>query len=329
MKTLLNQLFQHRVLSQTEAESVIKEMAKGEIPDAQVAAFLTVYNMRPISLDEFKGFRKALLDLAIPVDLSGFETIDMCGTGGDGKNTFNISTLASFVVAGAGYKVAKHGNYGVSSVSGSSNVLEALGYRFTNDEKVLQQQIADANITFLHAPKFHPAMAAVAPARRALGLKTFFNMLGPVVNPSRPTHQLAGVFSLELARLYQYLFQDEPQKNYAVIYGLDGYDEISLTGEFVMKDRQGEHLLSPKDLGLPQISQKDIFGGNTVEEAVGIFKRIIEGNGTDAQNNVVCANAAMAINLFRPEADFATCFEEAKASLLGLKALHSLKLITN
>ncbi len=329
MKTLLNQLFQHKVLSQTEAESVIKEMATGEIPDAQVAAFLTVFNMRPISLDEFKGFRKALLDLAIPVDLSDFETIDMCGTGGDGKNTFNISTLASFVVAGAGYKVAKHGNYGVSSVSGSSNVLEALGYRFTNDEKVLQQQIADANITFLHAPKFHPAMAAVAPARRALGLKTFFNMLGPVVNPSRPTHQLAGVFSLELARLYQYLFQDEPQKNYAVIYGLDGYDEISLTGEFVMKDRQGEHLLSPKDLGLPQISQKDIFGGNTVEEAVGIFKRIIEGNGTDAQNNVVCANAAMAIKLFRPEADFATCFEKAKASLLGLKALHSLKLITN
>ena len=329
MKTLLNQLFQHKVLSQTEAESVIKEMATGEIPDAQVAAFLTVFNMRPISLDEFKGFRKALLDLAIPVDLSDFETIDMCGTGGDGKNTFNISTLASFVVAGAGYKVAKHGNYGVSSVSGSSNVLEALGYRFTNDEKVLQQQIADANITFLHAPKFHPAMAAVAPARRALGLKTFFNMLGPVVNPSRPTHQLAGVFSLELARLYQYLFQDEPQKNYAVIYGLDGYDEISLTGEFVMKDRQGEHLLSPKDLGLPQISQKDIFGGNTVEEAVGIFKKIIEGNGTESQNNVVCANAAMAIKLFRPEADFATCFEEAKASLLGLKALHSLKLITN
>ena len=329
MKTILNQLFQHKVLSQTEAESIIKEMAKGNIPDAQVAAFLTVYNMRPISLDEFKGFRNALLDLAIPVDLSAFETVDMCGTGGDGKNTFNISTLASFVVAGAGYKVAKHGNYGVSSVSGSSNVLEALGYRFTNNETILQQQIADANITFLHAPKFHTAMAAVAPARRSLGLKTFFNMLGPVVNPSRPTHQLAGVFSLELARLYQYLFQDEPQKNYAVIYGLDGYDEISLTDKFVMKDRQGEHLLSPKDLGLPQISQSDIFGGKTVDEAVTIFKKIIESKGTEAQNNVVCANAAMAIKLFRPEADFATCFEEAKASLSGLKALHSLKLITN
>ena len=329
MKTILNQLFQHKILSQTEAEAVIKEMAKGNIPDAQVAAFLTVYNMRPIRLEEFKGFRKALLDLAVPVDLSAFEIVDMCGTGGDGKNTFNISTLASFVVAGAGYKVAKHGNYGVSSVSGSSNVLEALGYQFTNDETILQQQTADANITFLHAPKFHPAMAAVAPARRALGIKTFFNMLGPVVNPARPTHQLSGVFSLELARLYQYLFQDEPGKRYAVIFGLDGYDEISLTGEFVMKDNQGEHLLSPKDLGLEQISQEAIFGGNTVDEAVAIFKKIIEAKGTEAQNNVVCANAAMAIKLFRPEADFKTCFEEAKESLLGLKALKSLKLITS
>ena len=328
MKTILNRLFQHKILNQTEAENVIKEMAKGTIPDAQVSAFLTVYNMRPIRLEEFKGFRKALLDLSIPVDLSTFETIDMCGTGGDGKNTFNISTLASFVVAGAGYKVAKHGNYGVSSVSGSSNVLEALGYKFTNDEKILQQQIADANITFLHAPKFHPAMAAVGSARRALGLKTFFNMLGPVVNPARPTHQLAGVFSLELARLYQYLFQDEPRKRYAVIFGLDGYDEISLTGEFVVKDNQGEHLLAPKDLGLQQISPKAISGGNTVDEAVAIFKKIIEGKGTEAQNNVVCANAAMAIKLFRPGADFKTCFEEAKESLLGLKALKSLKRIT-
>ncbi len=328
MKTILNQLFQHKVLTEPEAETVIKEMAKGDIPDAQVAAFLTVYNMRPIRLEEFKGFRKALLDLAIPVDLSAYKTVDMCGTGGDSKNTFNISTLASFVVAGAGYKVAKHGNYGVSSVSGSSNVLEALGYKFTNDETILQQQVADANITFLHAPKFHPAMAAVAPARRAFGLKTFFNMLGPVVNPVRPTYQLAGVFSLELARLYQYLFQDETGKRYAVIYGLDGYDEISLTGKFVIKDNQGEHLLSPKDLRLPQVSQRDIFGGNTVEEAVAIFKRIIEGKGSEAQNNVVCANAAMAIKLFRPEANFKTCFEEAEESLLSLKALKSLEIIT-
>jgi len=329
MKTILEQLFQHRKLTQIQAENVIKEMAKGEVPDAQIAAFLTVYNMRPISIEELKGFRKALLELAIPVDLSDYETVDMCGTGGDGKNTFNISTLASFVVAGAGYKVAKHGNYGVSSVSGSSNVLEAMGYRFTNDEKILQQQLETANITFLHAPKFHPAMAAVAPARRSLKMKTFFNMLGPIVNPARPTHQLAGVFSLELARLYQYLFQEETNKKYAVIYGLSGYDEISLTDDFILKDNQGEHLLSPTDLGLTRINEKEIFGGNTVDEAVGIFKKIIHGKGTQAQNNVVCANAAMAIKLFKDEADFKTCFDEAQEALLGLKALKSLQLITS
>jgi len=328
MKSILEQLFQHQKLTELEAENVIKEMAKGNVPEAQVAAFLTVYNMRPISLQELKGFRKALLDLAIPVDLSAYETIDMCGTGGDGKNTFNISTLASFIVAGAGYKVAKHGNYGVSSVSGSSNVLEALGYEFTNDEKTLQQQLADANITFLHAPKFHPAMAAVAPARRALKMKTFFNMLGPIVNPARPNHQLAGVFSLELARLYQYLFQEETGKKYAVIYGLSGYDEISLTDNFIMKDNRGEHLLSPKDLGLPKITPKEIYGGETVEEAVEIFKTIINGKGTDAQNNVVCANAAMAIKLFSGD-DFKSCFETAKESLLSQKALKSLKIITS
>ncbi len=327
MKSILEQLFHHQKLTQKQAESVIKEMAKGNIPEAQIAAFLTIYNMRPISLDELKGFRNALLDLAVPVDLSAYETIDMCGTGGDGKNTFNISTLASFVVAGAGYKVAKHGNYGVSSVSGSSNVLEALGYRFTNDETSLQQQIAAANITFLHAPLFHPAMAAVAPARRALKMKTFFNMLGPIVNPARPNHQLAGVFSLELSRLYQYLFQDDPGKKYAVIFGLSGYDEISLTDNFVLKNNQGEHLLAPEDLGLQRIDPKEIYGGNTVDEAVAIFKNIIQGNGSTAQNNVVCANAAMAIQLFTGN-NFKTCFEEAQASLLEGKALKSLKILT-
>ncbi len=330
MKKLLEQLFKHYKLTSEEAEQVLKEIAAGKYNDAQIASFLTVFNMRPITVNELKGFRKALLDLAVPVDLSDYETIDMCGTGGDGKNTFNISTLASFVVAGAGYKVAKHGNYGVSSVSGSSNVLEALGYEFTNDQRTLQQQIEMANITFLHAPKFHPAMASVAPVRRSLKMKTFFNMLGPIVNPARPNHQLAGVFSLELARLYHYLFQEEKDKKYAVIYGISGYDEISLTDEFVMKNNEGEHLLSPEKLGLSRISPSEIHGGNTVEEAVEIFKQIISGKGTEAQNNVVCANAAMAIGLMKKEvSDFHSNFEEAKESLLGGKALKSLNLITS
>jgi anthranilate phosphoribosyltransferase len=286
--------------------------------------------MRPITLNELKGFRKALLDLAIPVDFSAYETIDMCGTGGDGKNTFNISTLASFVVAGAGYKVAKHGNYGVSSVSGSSNVLESLGYQFTNEEKVLQQQLEVANITFLHAPKFHPAMASVAPVRKELKMKTFFNMLGPIVNPARPNHQLSGVFSLELARLYHYLFQEEQGKKYAVIYGLSGYDEISLTDDFVMKTNEGEFLLKPEDIGLARISPSEISGGNSVDDAVKIFMTILSGRGTEAQNDVVCANAAIAIGLMKKEkTNFTECFAEAKDSLLGGSAMKSLKLIVN
>ncbi|HFX18276.1 MAG TPA: anthranilate phosphoribosyltransferase [Flavobacteriales bacterium] len=328
MKKILEQLFQHQYLSKQQAENVIKEMAKGQLPEAQIAAFLTVFNMRPISLQELKGFRKALLDLAVPVNLSTRDTVDMCGTGGDGKNTFNISTLSAFIVAGAGYKVTKHGNYGVSSVSGSSNVLEQLGYQFTNDENILQQQLDTANITFLHAPKFHPAMAAVGPARRGMGMKTFFNMLGPIVNPAKPKYQLAGVFNLALARLYQYLFQDEADKKFAVIYGLSGYDEISLTDDFVVKTQKGERLLAPEDLGLNRIKSEDIHGGHTVEEAVEIFKTIISGKGSKAQNDVVCANAAMAINLFKPETDFKTCFDEAQAALLEGKALKSLQLIT-
>ncbi len=329
MKIILEKLFNQYQLTSEEAENILKDITSGKYSNEQIASFLTVFNMRPISVDELKGFRKALLDLAIPVDLSAYETIDMCGTGGDGKNTFNISTLASFIVAGAGYKVAKHGNYGVSSVSGSSNVLESLGYEFTNDEKVLQQQIESANITFLHAPKFHPAMAAVAPVRRALKMKTFFNMLGPIVNPARPTHQMAGVFSLELARLYHYLFQEEQGKRFAVIYGLDGYDEISLTDDFLMRNNLGEHLLNPSKLGLPKIEQNELFGGNTVDEAVEIFKKIIQGNGTQAQNNTVCANAAIAIGIMNNTNDFLRNFEEAKASLLEGKALKSLKIITS
>ncbi len=330
MKIILEQLFNHHILTEKEAEKILKEIAKGKFNDVQLASFLTVFAMRPIALSELKGFRKALLDLAIKIDLSAFETIDMCGTGGDGKNTFNISTLASFVVAGAGYKVAKHGNYGVSSVSGSSNVLEALGYHFTANERTLQQQLEVANITFLHAPKFHPAMAAVGSVRKSLKIKTFFNMLGPLVNPSNPNHQLTGVFNLELARLYQYIFQEEQNKKFVVIYGLDGYDEISLTDSFVVKNNLGEELLNPFDLNLPKISQKDIFGGNSIDEAVSIFKTIINASGNEAQNNVVCANAAMAIQLMKKEkSSFKTCFDEAKNALLSLNAVKSLKLITS
>ena len=328
MRKILERLYENEKLSKEEAKEILKRISLREFPDALVVSFITVFQMRGITIQELEGFREALLDLCLRVDFSEFDTIDMCGTGGDGKNTFNISTLASFVVAGAGYKVAKHGNYGVSSVSGSSNVLEAMGYKFTNEEKTLQDQLRDANITFLHAPLFHHAMAAVGPIRKEMKMKTFFNMLGPLVNPSDPKNQLTGVFSRELARLYQYLFQNQRDKRYAVIYGLAGFDEISLTDDFIVRDNKGEHLFTPGKLGFKKIKQEDIFGGNTIEEAADIFRNIISGKGTEAQNEVVCANAAMAIKIMNnDDKDFSSCFEEAKESLLGGKAQRCLEMI--
>ena len=324
MKAILNKLFEQQQLTKAEAKEVLIQMANEKYNASQMASFLTVYLMRPISVKELAGFREALLELAVKIDLSEFNTIDLCGTGGDGKNTFNISTLTSFIVAGTGNKVAKHGNYGVSSVSGSSNMLEYLGYKFTNNEDELKSQIDKANICFLHAPLFHPAMKAVGPIRKELGVKTFFNMLGPLVNPSNPQNQLVGVFNLEVARIYNYLLQ-ETSKNYGIVFSLDGYDEISLTSNFKLFTKGYEQLISPQDLGLRRLEQSEIFGGDTVKEAAKIFVSIIDGKGTEAQNNAVLANAAYALKTFDTNKSFETAFEEAKDSLLGLKAKESLK----
>ncbi|WP_375239467.1 anthranilate phosphoribosyltransferase [Aurantibacter sp.] len=294
MKHILNRLINQESISTQEARNVLVNISEGKYNQSQIASFLTVYMMRNITLEELQGFRDALLDLCIPVDISDFNAIDLCGTGGDGKNTFNISTLASFITAGAGVKVAKHGNYGVSSASGSSNVMEALGVKFTNNTDVLKNTLDKAGICVMHAPLFHPAMKNVAPIRRELGVKTFFNMLGPMVNPSFPKNQMVGVFNLELQRLYGYLYQNT-DKNYSIIHALDGYDEISLTGKTKIITNKSEIMLEPFDLNLKQINQTDIFGGETVESSAKIFKNIISGNGTEAQNNVVCANAGLAI----------------------------------
>mgnify|MGYP001469342072 FL=1 len=323
MKNILNTLFEQKRLSKAQSKEVLINIAQEKYNSAQIAAFITVFLMRPVSVDELSGFREALLELAVKVDLSDFNTIDLCGTGGDGKNTFNISTLTSFVVAGTGNKVAKHGNYGVSSASGSSNMLEFLGYTFTNDEAVLKRQLDTANICFLHAPLFHPAMKVVAPIRRELGVKTFFNMLGPLVNPSAPQNQLVGVFNLEVARVYNYILQDSTV-NYGVVHALDGYDEISLTGDFKLFTKEGEQQLSPEDLGQKTILQSDIFGGNSVKEAAKIFVDIINGKGTEQQQNVVLTNTAFALKIMDPTKSFETAFEQAKQSLFGLKAKESL-----
>jgi anthranilate phosphoribosyltransferase len=278
--------------------------------------------MRNITINELAGFREALLELCIPVDLSNYNTIDLCGTGGDGKDTFNISTLASFVTAGAGVKVAKHGNYGVSSISGSSNVMEILGVKFSNDNTYLEKCIDQAGICILHAPLFHPAMKNVGPIRKELGVKTFFNMLGPMVNPSFPQNQLVGVFNLELARMYSYLYQNTTT-NFTILHSLDGYDEISLTGNTKTITNAMEGMLKPEDFGVSILTQKEIQGGNTIEESAKLFMNIIQGKGTEAQNNVVCANAGMAIatvNSLSPIQGF----EIAKESLLSGKALLTL-----
>lgn len=324
MKEILAHLFEYKSFSRKEAYDILTNIATGQYESHQIAAFMTTYGMRSIRVEELGGFRDAMYDLCLQIDFDGYDLLDMCGTGGDGKNTFNISTLSSFVVAGAGYHVAKHGNVGVSSGCGSSNVMEALGYRFTNDIDTLRHQLETAHICFLHAPLFHPAMKTVAPIRRALGVKTFFNMLGPLTNPANPRFQSVGVFSLELARLYAYLYQNT-DKQYGIIHSLDGYDEISLTGDFKIISNGGESYYTVEELGFQPIGSVALEGGDNIQEATKIFRDIIEGNGTDAQNNVVLTNAAFAIQTVHPEKSFGDCYYEAEESLLGLKALDSLK----
>jgi len=322
MKSILNRLIRHELLSKEEARQMIINIADGKYNSSQIASFLTVFMMRSISLQELEGFREALLELCIAVDLSEFETIDLCGTGGDEKDTFNISTLSSFVTAGAGIHVSKHGNYGVSSGCGSSNVLEHLGIRFSNDENFLKRCMDQAGICILHAPLFHPAMKNVAPVRKDLGVKTFFNMLGPLVNPSFPKYQLTGVFNLELARLYHYLFQKTEQQ-VTILYDLKGYDEISLTGPAKVLSKNSERILTPADFGVQPLQASDISGGSSVASSASIFMNVLQNNGTQAQQNVICANTGMAIATalnIRPIEGF----EKAKESLLSGKALRAL-----
>ena len=327
MKAILNRLIQHQQLSKEEARQMIINIADGQYNTSQIASFLTVYMMRSISLDELEGFREALLELCIAIDLSEFDTIDLCGTGGDGKDTFNISTLSSFVTAGAGIKVTKHGNYGVSSGCGSSNVLEALGIKFSNDQDFLKRCVDQAGICILHAPLFHPAMKNVAPVRRELGVKTFFNMLGPLVNPAFPKNQLTGVFNLELARLYHYLFQ-KTDTNFTILYALDGYDEISLTGPTKAFSKSSERVLTPQDFGVLPLEASQIAGGNNVDSSAKIFMNVIQNKGTQAQQEVVCANAGIAIATALDLSPIEG-FEKAKESLLSGKAFETLTKLQN
>lgn len=295
MKAILNRLIKHQSLTKEEARQMIINIADDKYNTSQIASFLTVYMMRSITLEELDGFRLALLELCNSINLNEFNTVDLCGTGGDNKDTFNISTISSFIVAGAGIKVTKHGNYGVSSSCGSSNVLEALGIKFSNKEDHLKRCLDKAGICILHAPLFHPAMKNVAPIRRELGVKTFFNMLGPLVNPSFPKNQITGVFNLELARLYNYLLQ-KTDINFTILYDLNGYDEISLTGNTKAFSKKSERLIKSEDFGLNRVNETDISGGKSIESSAKIFMDIIQNKGTKAQHDVVCANAGTAIS---------------------------------
>ncbi|MEZ4984030.1 MAG: anthranilate phosphoribosyltransferase [Saprospiraceae bacterium] len=310
------------MLSRAQARETLLAI-HASLSAAQVASFLTVYRMRAIAIEELLGFRDALLELAIPLDLQGQTTIDIVGTGGDGKNTFNISTTSALVVAGAGYKVTKHGSYGVSSSVGSSDLLTSLGYVFTNDQAVLLRMLDEANICFLHAPVFHPALKAVVPVRRELGVQTFFNILGPLVNPAQPTHQLMGTFSQELSRLYHYVMQ-ETGRAYTIVHALDGYDEVSLTGAARVHTPQSETLLHPSDFGLSYRSPNDLHGGDTAADAREICTRILQNQATAAQIDVVCANAGLAIQTLCPHKPLQDCVAEARESIANGSAFKAL-----
>ncbi len=324
MHSLLTTLFAHQSLTRVEAADALARLARGEVNEAQTAAFLTVFRMRPVTVAELAGFRDALLALCPAPDLGTTPVLDLCGTGGDGRHTFNISTTAAFIVAGAGQAVAKHGNYGVSSGVGSSDVLAGLGYTFTTDAQQLRRELAGAGICFLHAPSFHPAMRAVAPVRRALGVRTFFNMLGPLVNPARPAAQLVGVYSLELLRLYQYLFEEKKQ-GYALLHSLDGYDEFSLTGPVKLVTPAGERLLTPADLGLPTYAPADLAGATTGPEAAALVRHILAGRGTAAQRDVATANAALALHAADGTRPLRHCLQAAQAALDDGRALAALE----
>lgn len=314
MKKILQYLFEHKTLTGDAAKEVLVNIGRGIYNEHEVTAFMTVYLMRSITIEELNGFRDALLELCVKTDLADYHTIDIVGTGGDGKNTFNISTLACFIVAGTGQKVAKHGNYGASSVSGASNVMEQLGYTFTNDNSKLKKQIETANICFLHAPLFHPALKTVGPIRKNLTMRTFFNMLGPLANPAQPDCQLVGVYSLEMARVYNYLLQ-QTEKPFTIIHCLDGYDEISLTNDTKVITNEGERIMTPEQLGKRMVSAQDISGGTSVEEAARIFTSILGGRGTWAQNAVVLANAAMALHCTGKFKNYAAAYQAAVDSL--------------
>ena len=324
MKAILEKLFNHEVLTRGEAKELLINISQEKYKDSQIAALLTVYRMRDITVDEIVGYREALMQSQNPLDFSAFKPIDIVGTGGDGKNTFNISTCSCFVVAGAGYKVAKHGNYGATSVSGASNVIELHGVKFTSDHSQLTRSIEECGMAYMHAPFFTPAMMAVGPVRKSLQFKTIFNLLGPLVNPCRPQNQLLGTADLTQMRLYTNVYQTL-DINYGVVNSLDGYDEISLTGDFKVATNTTEKIYTPESYNFKRVQMNEIFGGQTAEEAKAIFDNVLMDKATEAQKNVVIANAGFAIHIINQQKSVEDCMAEARESIESGRALATLK----
>jgi anthranilate phosphoribosyltransferase len=334
MKQYFKELIDNQRLTRDSASQALLQIGRGEVAEQQIAAFLGMYAYKGVSVEELEGFREAMLQLTVSIDLSEFDAMDVCGTGGDGKDTFNISTTSAFVVAGAGQRVAKHGNHGVSSAVGSSTVLEYLGVKFTNDADYLRKKIESAGICYLHAPLFHPAMKYVAPIRKELGLKTFFNILGPLLNSAKVKKQLTGTFDLKTAEIYAELFS-RTDSNYAIVHSLDGYDEISLTGDFMvitknskspsLSERGRSEVFSPISLGLPLLNPSDLYGGETTEEAAKILLNVLNNTATEAQKDVVVANAALALHAADNELSISDAILKAEESLESGKALEAFK----
>jgi len=324
MNDLLYRLFEHQYLEREEAQRILMDISLGKYNSEQVSALITVFLMRSISVDELAGFRDALLSMRVPVDLSGYKLMDIVGTGGDGKNTFNISTASCFVLAGAGYPVAKHGNYGATSVSGASNVMEQHGVKFTKDPDKLRTSLDTCRIAYLHAPLFNPALKAVAAIRKNLGVRTFFNLLGPLANPAMPTYQLLGVYNLPLFRLYSYTYQAGGTR-FGVVHSMDGYDEISLTSAFKVAMPEKEKVYTPEMIGMKRYKEEDLWGGRTPEEASKIFDAVLSNTSTEAQRDAVIANSAFAIQVICPQKSIEECLHEARESLQSLRALETLK----
>lgn len=324
MKDILYKLFDYNYLTRDEAKQVLIDIVKGGVPETQIASLITSFLMRSISVDEILGFRDALLEMRVMVDLSDYSPLDIVGTGGDGKNTFNISTTACFVVAGAGYNVVKHGNYGASSISGASNVIEQQGVKFHADNDLFRKSLDKCNIAYLHAPLFSPALKAVAPVRKSLGVRNFFNVLGPLVNPVQPEFQMLGVYDLAMLRLYSYIYQEE-NKKFTIVHSMDGYDEISLTSQFKVVSNRGEQLFMPDDLGFKRLNQEDLYGGDTPEDASKIFRDVLSASATEAQTNAVLVNAAFGIQTVDQTKTIEECIEIARDSLYGKKALKVLE----